>query len=45
MAAFDASIHFDYPNGHAFRKAAEIPLVTLLFTSDYEASQILEREA
>lgn len=42
MAAFDASIH--YSNGHAFRSAAEIPLVTLLFTSDYEASQILERE-
>lgn len=45
MTAFDASIHFDYPNGFAFRKAAEIsPLVTLLFTADYEASQILERE-
>lgn len=45
MTAFDASIHFDYPNGFAFRKAAEIsPLVTLLFTADYEASQILEKE-
>ena len=44
MAAFDASIHFDYPNGFPFRSAAEIPLVTLLFTADYEASQIIERE-
>lgn len=45
MTAFDASIHFDYPNGHAFRAAAKIPLVTLLFTADYEASQILEAAA
>lgn len=44
MTAFDAGIHFDYPNGYAFRKAAEMyPLVTLLFTADYEASQVLER--
>jgi HD superfamily phosphohydrolase YqeK len=45
MTAFDPSIHFDYPNGYAFRKAAEIsPLVTLLFTADYEASNIIERK-
>lgn len=43
MLAFDAGIHFNYPSGFAFRKASEIPLVTLLFTSDYEASQIVER--
>jgi hypothetical protein len=46
MTAFDPSIHFDYPNGYAFRKAAEMsPLVTLLFTADYEASNIIERKA
>lgn len=45
MQAFDAGIHFSYPSGFPFRKAAdEYPLVTLLFTADYEASQILERE-
>ena len=45
MTSFDAGIHFNYPSGFAFRKAAdECPLVTLLFTADYEASQILERE-
>lgn len=44
MTAFDASIHFDYPNGFAYRRAAEMsPLVTLLFTADYEASQVLEK--
>lgn len=45
MTAFDAGIHFNYPSGFPFRAAAEkYPLVTLLFTADYEASQILERE-
>jgi hypothetical protein len=43
MVAFDAGIHFFYPSGSAFRAAAaKYPLVTLLFTADYEASQILE---
>jgi hypothetical protein len=46
MTAFDPSIHFNYPNGYAFKKAAEMsPLVTLLFTADYEASNIIERKA
>jgi hypothetical protein len=43
MCAFDASIHFNYPNGYAFREAVKVhPLVTLLFTADYEASNIIE---
>lgn len=42
MCAFDASIHFNYPNGFAFREASKNPLVVLLFTADYEASQIVE---
>ena len=43
MQAFDAGIHFQYPSGYAFREAADkYPLVTLLFTADLEASQILE---
>lgn len=42
MLAFDAGIHFNYPSGFAFREASKNPLVVLLFTSDYEASQILE---
>jgi hypothetical protein len=43
MCAFDASIHFNYPNGYAYRQACELePLVTLLFTADYEASNIIE---
>lgn len=44
MLAFDASIHFNYPNGFAFREASKEPLVVLLFTADYEVSQILEME-
>lgn len=44
MVAFDPGIHFNYPSGFPFRAAAnKYPLVTLLFTADYEASQILER--
>lgn len=44
MTAFDAGIHFDYPSGYAYRKAVEMsPLVTLLFTADYEASNVLEK--
>jgi hypothetical protein len=45
MTAFDAGIHFDYPNGFAYRAAIKVhPLVTLLFTADFEASNIIERE-
>lgn len=43
MAAFDAGIHFNFPSGFAFRNACErSPLVTMLFTADTEASNILE---
>ena len=42
QCAFDPGIHFNYPSGYPFREAAKIPLVVLLFTADYEASQILE---
>lgn len=44
MVAFDPGIHFNYPSGYAFREASKIPLVVLLFTADYEASQIIEKE-
>lgn len=44
MGAFEAGIHFNYPSGYAFKEAAKYPLVTLLFTADYEASQIIEAE-
>ena len=44
MIAFDAGIHFNYPSGFPFRKAVdEYPLVTLLFTADFESSSILEK--
>lgn len=43
MCAFDAGIHFNYPSGFPFREASKNPLVVLLFTADYEASQILEK--
>jgi hypothetical protein len=43
MMAFDASIHFNYPNGYPFKKSMkEVPLVCLLATSDLEASTLLE---
>lgn len=43
MASFDAGIHFNFPSGFAFRNACErLPLVTMLFTADTEASNILE---
>lgn len=43
MVAFDAGIHFNYPSGFPFRMAIEkSPLVTLLFTADFESSNILE---
>lgn len=45
MCAFDAGIHFNYPNGFAYREAVKkSPLVTLLFTADYEASNIVEKD-
>lgn len=45
MVAFDAGIHFDYPSGYPFRQAVnKSPLVTLLFTADFEASNIIESE-
>jgi hypothetical protein len=44
MANFDAGVHFNYPSGYAYRAATEVhPLVTLLFTADLEASNIVER--
>jgi len=43
MIAFDAGVHFDYPSGYVFRKAAdECKLLTILFTADYEADKILK---
>jgi len=43
MVSFDPGIHFNYPSGFPFRTATnKYPLVTLLFTADYEASQIIE---
>lgn len=45
MCAFDPGIHFFYPSGSAYREAVKVhPLVTLLFTADYEASNIIETE-
>lgn len=45
MCAFDASIHFNYSNGFVYREACKkSPLVTLLFTADFEASNIVEAE-
>lgn len=44
MIAFDAGVHFNYPSGYPFRQAMDqYPLVTLLFTADIEASNILEK--
>lgn len=42
MVAFDPGIHFGYPSGFPFQKAIKDPLATLLFTADFEASNILE---
>lgn len=42
MVAFNPGIHFDYPQGFAFRQAVEdYPLVTLLFTADFEVSSVM----
>ena len=41
---FDASIHFQYPNGIAFKKALEMyPLLTLMISADMEASAMLDK--
>lgn len=41
MIAFDAGIHFNYPSGLAFRNAIKkCPLITALFTADYESSNL-----
>lgn len=46
MQHWDAGIHFFYPSGSAFRAALKLsPLVALLFTADYEASEIIERDS
>ena len=45
MIAFDAGVHFNYPSGFPFRQSLEkYPLATVLFTADFEASNILERK-
>lgn len=44
MGGFDPGVHFNYPNGYPFQEACKIPLVTLLQTSDLEATRILELE-
>lgn len=44
MVAFDAGIHFGYPTGYSFRDALKkTPLIVALFTSDYEASELIEK--
>jgi len=41
---FEPSIHFQYPNGSAFKKALDMyPLLTLMITSDMEASGMLDK--
>jgi len=41
MATYDPGIHFSYPSGYPFHHSEEIcPLLTILFTSDYEVSNI-----
>ncbi len=44
MASWDPGIHFFYPSGSAYREAIKNPLVTLLFTADMEASQVIEAD-
>lgn len=44
MSAFDPGVHFRYPSGYPFGSAMEkSPLVTILFTADFEASNVIER--
>lgn len=44
MGMTEAGTHFFYPTGVSYQNAVKLsPLVTLLQTADYEASQILER--
>ena len=43
MIAFDASIHFDYPNGLSFRKADELePMVAMLFVADFTVGSLIK---
>lgn len=45
MGAWESGPHFSYASGQSFNAACNVhPLIPLLATSDYEASQILERE-
>jgi len=45
MGAWESGPHFSYSSGQSLNAACDIhPLIPLLCTSDYEASQILERE-
>jgi len=43
MVAFDPGTHFNYPSGYCFRQAIDTtPLVTALFTSDYESDKLMD---
>lgn len=41
MAAYDPSIHFDYPNGYAYQNAVKLfPMIYLMITADMEAAML-----
>lgn len=41
MATYDPGIHFDYPNGYAFRNAVKLwPAIYLMITADLEATML-----
>lgn len=43
MGPFEPGVNFNFPTGYAYREAInKCPLATMLFTSDVEASNILE---
>lgn len=45
MGPFQQSVGFNYPDGYAYKNAREkYPLVTLLFTADFESSDVLEKQ-
>jgi hypothetical protein len=45
MGAWESGPHFSYSSGQSFNAACNVhPLIPLLATADYEASQLLERE-
>jgi hypothetical protein len=45
MGAWESGPHFSYSSGQSLNAACDVhPLIPLLCTADYEASQILERE-